>query len=222
MKRKLDMYYSAKKTAKKDAKKADDSSLDGSVLDILGLGAKHSDKKITRESNHIYYHSEVDRDSIFDLCALLREVEEDNMFIAYKMHLDPVPIYLHINSYGGSIFAAFAAIDCINACKVPVYTIIEGAVASAGTLISVFGKKRYIRPSAYMLIHQLSSGFWGKMSEIEDEHTNLTELMRRILAIYKDNTKIPKKELQDLLRHDLWLNSDKALKYGLVDEVYEL
>lgn len=220
-KRKLDIYYSAKKAPKKKAD--DDASLNGSsVLDIIGLGAKNSDKKITRESNHIYFHSEVDRDSIFELCALLREVEEDNMFIAYKMHLDPVPIYLHINSYGGSIFAAFAAIDCINASKVPIYTIIEGAVASAGTLISVFGKKRYIRPSAYMLIHQLSSGFWGKMSEIEDEHTNLTELMRRILAIYKDNTKIPKKELQDLLRHDLWLNSDKALKYGLVDELYEL
>jgi ATP-dependent protease ClpP protease subunit len=72
-----------------------------------------------------------------------------------------------------------------------------------------------------MLIHQLSSGFWGKMSEIEDEYKNLAELMERLLNIYKENTKIPKKELQDLLRHDLWLNSDKSLKYGLVDEIYK-
>jgi ATP-dependent protease ClpP protease subunit len=72
-----------------------------------------------------------------------------------------------------------------------------------------------------MLIHQLSSGFWGKMSEIEDEYKNLAELMERLLNIYKENTKIPKKELHDLLRHDLWLNSDKSLKYGLVDEIYK-
>ena len=97
----------------------------------------------------------------------------------------------------------------------------EDLAASAGTLISVFGAKRFIRPNAYMLIHQLSSGFWGKMSEIEDEYKNLAELMERLLNIYKENTKIPKKELHDLLRHDLWLNSDKSLKYGLVDEIYK-
>jgi ATP-dependent Clp endopeptidase proteolytic subunit ClpP len=223
LKRKIqDILYSAKSKKAKEA----EPELDEDVLKALGealgvpsAGSRHSDKKITRDINHIYYHSEVDRDSIFDLCELIKEAEEENMFTSYKMHIDPIPIYLHINSYGGSIFAAFAAIDCINACKVPVYTIIEGAVASAGTLISVFGKKRYIRPHAYMLIHQLSSGFWGKMSEIDDEHKNLSELTDRILTIYRENTKIPKKELQELLKHDLWLNVEKAMKYGLVDEI---
>ena len=219
-----DVLYTAKKQKKS---KEVEPELDDDVLKAIGEalsaphgGSRHSDKKITRDTNHIYYYSEVDRDSIFDLCSLISEVEDDNIFTAHKMKLDPIPIYLHINSYGGSIFAAFAAIDAINACKVPIYTIIEGAVASAGTLISVFGKKRYIRPHAYMLIHQLSSGFWGKMSEIDDEHKNLVELTERILTIYREHTKIPKKELQELLRHDLWLNTAKALKYGLVDEVY--
>ena len=225
IKRKLhDIIYSAKKTKHAEPIPEIDEDMMKALGEVLGApqgGSKHNDKKVTRDINHIYFHSEVDRDSIFDLCALINEAEEENLFTSYKMRIDPIPIYLHINSYGGSIFAAFAAIDCINACKVPIYTIIEGAVASAGTLISVFGKKRYIRPYAYMLIHQLSSGFWGKMSEIEDEHKNLSELTDRILSIYRDNTKIPKKELQELLKHDLWLNVEKALKYGLVDEVYQ-
>jgi len=224
LKRKItDILYTSKKS-KKDADPEVDEEILKAIGEALGApqnGSRHSDKKISRDNNHIYFHSEVDRDSIFDLCSLITEAEEENVFTSYKMHIDPIPIYLHINSYGGSIFAAFAAIDCINACKVPVYTIIEGAVASAGTLISVFGKKCYIRPYAYMLIHQLSSGFWGKMSEIDDEYKNLSELTDRILSIYKDNTKIPKKELQELLKHDLWLNVEKALKYGLVDEIYQ-
>ena len=71
-----------------------------------------------------------------------------------------------------------------------------------------------------MLIHQLSSGCWGKMSEIEDEYKNLTELMEKIKELYKEHANIPKKELTELLKHDLWLNSEKCIKYGLVDEIW--
>ena len=99
----------------------------------------------------------------------IKTPELDNIMNAHKLCIDPIPIYLHINSYGGIIFDALTAIDVIKACKVPVYTIIEGATASAGTLISVVGDKRFIRPNAHMLIHQLSSGCWGKMMEIEDD-----------------------------------------------------
>ena len=70
-----------------------------------------------------------------------------------------------------------------------------------------------------MLIHQLSSGCWGKMCEIEDEMENLTDFMDKIKKIYVDNTKIPRKELSELLKHDLWLNSEKCLKYSLADEI---
>ena len=177
-------------------------------------------KKITREYNHIYFYSEVDRDSIFKLMEFIRETEQENILSAIQLSIETIPIYLHINSNGGEIFEAFNAIDVIQSCKVPIYTILEGATASAGTLMSVVGAKRYIRPSAYMLIHQLSSTCWGKMSEIEDEFKNLKELMDRIKDIYKKYSKIPKKELTDLLKHDLWLNSEKSLKYGLVDEIW--
>lgn len=178
-------------------------------------------KKIEREYNHIFFYSEVDRNSIFELIKLIRDAEQENIISAIQLSIENIPIYLHINSNGGMIFEAFNAIDVIQACRVPIYTIIEGATASAGTLMSVVGVKRYIRPSAFMLIHQLRSTCWGKMSEIEDEFKNLKELMDKIKDIYKKYSKIPKKELTNLLKHDLWLNADKSLKYGLVDEIWK-
>ena len=60
------------------------------------------------------------------------------------------------------------------------------------------------------------------MSEIEDEFKNLQELSDKIKEIYRKHSKIPKKELNDLLKHDLWLNSDKTISYGLVDEVWKI
>ena len=120
-------------------------------------------QKITKVNNHIYFYSEVTRNSIFALTTLIREVEQDNLALANTLCIDPIPIYLHISSFGGSVFAAFTAIDVILACQVDIITVIDGASASAGTLMSVVGKKRYMRPNSYMLVHQLSAGAWGKM-----------------------------------------------------------
>jgi len=179
-----------------------------------------SSTPIRMEKNHIYFYSEVDRDTIRELIEVLREAEAYCLQMKRQMNLKKVPIYLHINSYGGCIFSALNAIDYIEASTVPVYTIIEGSTASAGTLMSVCGKKRFIRPNAHMLIHQLSSECWGKMSELEDEFSNLKAIMTKLKSIYKDHTTIPKNELKRLLKHDLWLNSDQCLEYGLVDDVW--
>lgn len=214
-----DYYYGMVKKSKKDEDSESDD--DKSLASIL-KGAKSSKpEKIEKYDNHVYFYSEVSRDSIFELNMLLKQVEEENIITSNKLNIDPIPIYLHINSYGGSVFAGFAAIDMIISCKVPVYTIIEGCAASAATMMSIVGAKRYIRPNSYMLVHQLSSGCWGKMNEIEDEYENLKELMKNIKRIYEKHAKIPKKDLSDVLKHDLWWNPEKCMAYGLVDELWE-
>jgi len=181
---------------------------------------EEEESKIYRENNHIYFYTEIDRNTISKLNILLREAEEYCIILSLKLRIDLVPIYLHIYSNGGYIHAAFATIDVINSSKVPVYSIIEGATASAGTLISIVCKKRYIRPTAYMLIHQLSSEIWGKMDAIIDEYKNLTQLMSKVKSIYKKYSLLTDEKLENLLKHDLWLDAKKSIKYGLVDELF--
>ena len=181
---------------------------------------EEEESKIYRENNHIYFYTEIDRNTISKLNVLLREAEEYCVILSLKLRIDLVPIYLHIYSNGGYIHAAFAAIDVINSSKVPVYSIIEGATASAGTLISIVCKKRYIRPTAYMLIHQLSSEIWGKMNAIIDEYKNLTQLMSKIKSIYKKYSLLTDEKLENILKHDLWLDAKTSIKYGLVDELF--
>jgi ATP-dependent protease ClpP protease subunit len=175
--------------------------------------------KVYRENNHIYFYTEITRETISRFNILLREAEEYCIITSYKLRLRVIPIYFHIYSNGGLIYSAFAAIDAIQLCSVPVYSIIEGATASAGTLISIMCKKRFIQPHAYMLIHQLRSELWGKMNEIEDEFQNLNILMERITQLYKNHSQLSEKKLKKLLKRDLWLNASQALKYGLVDSI---
>lgn len=200
-----------KKETKAESKADDDEEEEES---------SNAETDIYRENNHIYFYSEVDRSTILKLNKLINEAEEYCIITALKLRIDLLPIYLHIYSNGGYLYSAFSCIDVIESCKVPVYSVIEGGTASAGTLISVVCKKRFIRPSAHMLIHQLSSTCWGKMMEIEDEYSHLKELMSKITDIYVKHTKMPRNKLKSLLEHDLWLDAKKSISYGLVDELY--
>jgi len=182
------------------------------------LGGEISE--IYRDNNHVYFCGDIERSTISQLNGLIREAEEYSVVTSLKLRIDPIPIYLHLFSNGGEIYAAFSAIDVIKRCRVPVYSIIEGATASAGTLISVMCTKRYMSPTAYMLIHQLSSACWGKMAEIADEYQNLTDLMKKITAIYTERSNLTANKLKKLLQRDLWLDAEKAIEYGLVDELY--
>lgn len=170
--------------------------------------------------NHLYFDEDVTKHS----CRrLINKIEELNIKLG-KLACDydietPPKIYLHINSFGGSVFSAFSVIDAIRQSKYPIVTIIEGASASAATLISVCGHERWMTQHSYMLIHQLSSVCWGKMTEIEDEYDNLKELMEHIYTIYEEKTHMSKAQLRKLLKHDRWWSAEKCLEQGLIDKI---
>ena len=73
--------------------------------------------------------------------------------------------------------------------------------------------------NSFMLIHQLSTGFWGKYEEFEDEKKNLDLMMKMIKNVYREYTKIPEKKLNEILKRDLMLDANTCLKWRLVDEI---
>ena len=154
----------------------------------------------------------------------IREFEKTtdnaNEFIDnYEINVKPKPIKLFITSPGGLIYQVFSAIDTIKNMTVPVHTICKGIVASAGTLLSLAGKRRYITENSYMLIHELRSGCWGKYSYLKDQMENSTNLMEHIKKYYIENTKLTREELDVMLVKDLTWNAQKCVDVGLVDEI---
>ena len=73
----------------------------------------------------------------------------------FDIKIEPKPITLYITSNGGYVYQVFSTIDTIRGMKIPVNTVCKGFVASAGTLLSLAGKKRLITESSYMLIHEI-------------------------------------------------------------------
>jgi len=182
----------------------------------------NSDKNnvVETTNNRIYYYSEVSRQKILVLNKSLRNLNDNLLNQAQLLNLDnPANIYLHVNSFGGSVFAGLSAVDYVKSCEVPVVTVVEGCAASAATLFSVVAPHRQIRNNSFMLIHQISSGMWGKYEELKDSLDNCDLFMRIIKDIYGEYTKIPKKKLNEILKHDLWFDAETCLEYGLVDEI---
>ena len=176
--------------------------------------------QVLATNNRIYFYSEVNRPKVLSMNKSLHNIGVSMQNRANILGMsDPGHIYLHINSYGGSVFAGMAATDYILSSKVPVVTVIDGCAASAATLMSVCGTHRMMHKHSFMLIHQLSSWTAGKYAEMQDDMKNNDLLMKTIKDIYIEHTKIPKAQLTKILKHDLWWDADKCLKYGLVDEI---
>ena len=172
------------------------------------------------DDNIIYFYAGVSMKENFKLNKEISYLDREMQMISMKLGLKtPIPIHLRINSYGGSVFAAFGSIDYMNQSKTPIYTYIDGCAASAGTIMSVCGDQRFIGENSYMLVHQLSSTHWGKYQELQDDMKNSDNLMKRIKEIYEEKTKIPKTKMDEILKHDLWWDAKTCLKYGLVDEI---
>ncbi len=170
--------------------------------------------------NHVYFYADVSSDRTLQLIRTLREKDAALRAEAISRGLDsPTPIWLHINSYGGSLFTAFSIADQIALLKTPVYSIVEGICASAATLISLSCSKRYILPNSFMLIHQLSSFMWGTHEQFKDEMEVQNKLMTRLVNFYTARTHAKEEEIRAMLVRDYWMDAEEALKRGLVDDI---
>jgi len=175
-----------------------------------------SGSKIEATNNHIYFYSDINNTAILDLIKNVSSIEAK---LIGEYGDESPPIKLHIHSYGGSVLAGWAGMDSLLKCRVPIYTYVEGACASAATFLSVIGKKRYIGEHGYILIHQISGGALGTYSKIVDVKENYDMFMKSLKEIYCEYTKVPQNELDGLLNHDLWWNAKTCLKYNLVDYI---
>jgi len=178
-----------------------------------------NEKHISVQDNKIYFYSGVNRNACVELNKKIGELESKSLTLSKTLGILPPPIKVFINSGGGTIVSGIASMDTMLRCQVPIETYVDGFSASAATFLTVVGEKRYMSRNSYMLIHQLSSNFWGTYANFDDEKKNLDLMMKTIKDIYKKYTKLPMKKLDEILKHDLMWDAKTCLEYGLIDEI---
>lgn len=170
--------------------------------------------------NKIFFYGEIDDQSCLELNRILIEVDTKLQSTKNMLGDEYTPIiHLHLNTPGGSIYAAFSTVDTIRQLKSKVYTYVDGICASAGTLISSIGSKRLMGKHAHLLIHQLSSESYGTYADMQADIENCTNLMKILKEFYKKHTKIPMKKLDELMTKDIYLTSDDCIRHGIIDQI---
>ena len=131
------------------------------------------------------------------------------------------PIYLYINSPGGSVTAGMAIYDTMQYIDAPVYTICMGLAASMGAFLLAGGEKghRSALPNAEIMIHQPSGGAKGQATEIEIAAENILKIKKRMTTILSENCNQPFDKVKNDTERDYYLDAEEAKAYGLIDEV---
>ena len=164
----------------------------------------------------IYYYSDVNRKNILEFTESLKKLEVDLLKKAVDLPGYTPSIRVHIQSDGGDVFAGMSAMNTMKESRVHITTIAEGACCSAGTFLLLGGKDRRMGRNAYVLIHQITTGFFGKFQELRDEMKTCKKLMKMLKRVYKAETCIPKNVLKELMERDVYLDADECVKYGIV------
>jgi len=192
------------------------------MMNTVANAADNSTKKeksIELEPLTILFYGPVSEEACLQLSTTL--IELDKQAKIQKVNFPGVEpcISLHIQSGGGSLMPTFYVCDTMKRLETPIYVYIDGYAASAASLISVCGDKRFMTEHSALLIHQLSGSSSGKFNELKNEMTNFNFFMNNVRDIYLNNTKLNSNTLEELLLSDIWLNSKICLEYGLIDEI---
>ena len=149
-----------------------------------------------------------------------------NSLVAQMLYLDSEdnskPIYLYINSPGGSVTAGLAIYDTIQYIKSDVVTICVGLAASMGAFLLGAGTKgkRLALPHSRIMIHQPLGGTSQRQaSDIEIEAREILRMKEMLNNNMAGMTGQPVEKIEKDTDRDYFMSAEEAMNYGLIDRV---
>lgn len=147
-----------------------------------------------------------------------------NIIVSELLYLDSIShddINIYINSPGGSITSGMAIFDTMNYIKSDCTTICIGIAASMASILLSAGTKgkRYILKNSEVMIHQPLGGIQGQATEIKICAERIIKLKEKLNKILSNNTNQNIKKIEQDTERDFFMDSNEALKYGLVDKI---
>ncbi len=157
------------------------------------------------------------------------EIDDDmaNVVVAQLLFLamenPDADISLYINSPGGSVTAGMAIFDTMNYIKPNVRTVCVGMAASMGAFLLMAGEKgkRMALPNSEVMIHQPLGGASGQATDVQIRAEWLVKTKQKMNRLISGMTGQPLDKVEKDVERDYFMSADEALKYGIIDEIYQ-
>lgn len=128
-----------------------------------------------------------------------------------------------LNSPGGDVLHGLALYDDLTALREQGHHItvtVRGMAASMGGILLQAGDERVVGKNSHVLIHEISTGAIGKLSEIEDEAKFCEQLSRQLLDILAERSTLTQQQIRRKWRKtDWWLSAEEAVDLGFADRI---
>jgi len=151
-------------------------------------------------------------------------VPEFVKIIDKKKGLKNPSIDIYINSRGGyekELMGMQMLCDMARKEGITINTYVLGYAYSCGSLLAVYGDKRYMYKNASNLMHLGECDKSARTPlQLERINKHLNEFFESTIQTYIKHTKMSEEEIRKQLSDDrYYLNADECLKYGLCDEI---
>jgi len=143
--------------------------------------------------------------------------------LAHNTGQKVIPII--IDSYGGQVYSLMSMVSSINASELPIATIVEGKAMSCGAVLLTFGEQgmRFADINATIMIHDVSSGGYGKIEELKADVAEAERLDEKIFTMMARNCGKKddyfKKKVFNKKHADWFMGAEEAKRHGLVNHL---
>lgn len=174
----------------------------------------------------IHFNKQVNQDSIGEVVKKILDVNKNDEYLKKFYNINglvyvPKPIEIYIDSYGGYAYQMMGLIGVMEKSITPIHTITTGVAMSCGFMILISGHKRFAYSSATMMYHQVWSGMFGKVQELEEELIETKRLQKFVETITLKKTRMTKSMLQNNKekKQDWFITATEAFKLGIIDKI---
>lgn len=184
------------------------------VLVLLSIPTLSFSKEvILTKNNTVTLRGPVNSNTVGEVMHQLNELD--------KKGKDTDPIYLVLQTPGGSVFDGLNLIQYMTSLRRPVHSVAIFA-ASMGFHILQSSEKRYITRYGTIMSHRASGGFQGDIpQQVSSRFKHITDLLEKMdeQVISRTNGKYNKKSYSELIRDEYWAVGSNAIEDAFVDEV---
>lgn len=130
-------------------------------------------------------------------------------------------IFMYINSPGGSVSAGLGIYDTMRYIKPDIHTLCVGSAVSMGCFLLAGGTKgkRYSLPHSRIMMHQVSGGAQGNISDVEIELEEMQTVNKVLMTLLAENTGMSLEEVKEHYDRDKWMSAEQAKELGIIDKV---
>jgi ATP-dependent Clp protease protease subunit len=136
-----------------------------------------------------------------------------------KASREDKPIWLLIDSPGGSVIVGAQILSAIESAGVQVNTVCLTLCASMAAIIHQYGTTRYMVDRSFLMFHEASGGVRGTVPQMLSQLTSMTRYLSKMSKRIAERAGMSFEEFNGKLASELWLDAEEASSSGFNDKV---